>query len=75
MEIQNIPYSAINRILELIAGCDKIIAGHRSRGEKENGLSIRQEKYLKNQYLNDLNEILQKSNMNIQMIVKEDLEV
>ena len=75
METQEIPYNAINHILGLIAGCDNIIASYRKRGEKEDGLCIRQEKHLKNQYLQDLNEILQKSNITTQMIAKEDLLV
>lgn len=75
METQEIPYIAINQILSLIAGCDRIITNYRERGEKESGLSIRQEKHLKNQYLKALNEILQKSNINTQMITNEDLLV
>ncbi len=73
MDASKIPYRVINHLLDLIAGCDKIITQCKNMGENDNNLSIRQEKHLKNKYLNDLNEILKAADIHILTISKEDI--
>jgi hypothetical protein len=58
MEVQEIPYKAINHTLELIASCNRLIAQYKENGEKEDSLMIRQEKHLKKQYMKQLDEML-----------------
>ncbi len=66
MQAKTIPYNQINYLLDLIAGCDKLLANIRITNKDENSLMIKQEKHLKNQYLKDLNEILKIPNIYIQ---------
>lgn len=75
MQTIQIPYNAINRLFDLIALCDSAIIRYREMGEKEEGLSIRQEKFIKNRHLQELNQILHENNLHIEMVIKENLAV
>lgn len=75
MQTTQIPYNAINRLLDLIALCDSSITRYRNMGEKEDGLPIRQEKFIKNRHLQELNQILQESNLYVEIMTKENLAV
>ncbi len=46
------------RVYELIDGCDEVIFTLKKMGESENSPLLRQEYYLRKQYVSDLNEML-----------------
>ena len=48
----------ITRLLELIEGSNILIEDLRKTGSEENGLAIKQEKYLRKKYTDDLNHLL-----------------
>lgn len=50
--------TAISQLLEQIELCNYQIQKYIKRGEKEDSLSIRQEKHLRNQYLKQLDDLL-----------------
>jgi hypothetical protein len=53
----NMP-NAVARTIELIRGCDAMIASFYEMGETDDSLMIRQEKHLRKQFINDLNNML-----------------
>ena len=62
--INEVPSAAAHTI-ELIKGCDSMILSFKKMGEKDDSLMIRQELYLRKQYVNDLNEMLGQINLEV----------
>ncbi len=54
------------RIYELIDGCDEIIFKLKEMGELESSPLVRQEYYLRKQYVSDLNEMLKVIHLEVQ---------
>ncbi len=64
---QNISYQSINQLIKLIEGCNKLIKLSLLHGAKEDSLEIRQEKHLKNQYMKQLDELLEEFDIHLNL--------
>lgn len=69
MQVQKkqISYPSINKLIELINGCNELINLSIAHGEKEDSLEIRQEKHLKNQYLKQLDDLLDEFDIHLSL--------
>lgn len=53
----------IIRLIELIEACNQSIERNRMAGEKEEGLSIRQDKYQRQKFIDELNLLLKEKHL------------
>lgn len=61
--IQTIPKQATIKTLELIEGCDKKIVVLMKEGQAEDRLEMRQERYLRKDYVNQLQKLLKEAGL------------
>lgn len=59
--------TGIEQLLDLIDTCTKTIEMRKTAGESENSLGIRQDKHLRQRLINDLNKILSKKRLKVEL--------